>query len=123
VLRAGLKLLREVAAQPSLTRFCGRETGPGADRQTDVELDSYIRGTGGTAHHPCGTCRMGVDPEAVVNPNLQVNGIAGLRVADASVMPDIVGGNINATVIMIAEKSADMIRGVDPKANVTAPTY
>jgi 4-pyridoxate dehydrogenase len=123
VLRAGLKLLREVAAQPSLTRFCGRETGPGADHKTDAELDSYIRGTGGTAHHPCGTCRMGVDPEAVVNPNLQVNGIAGLRVADASVMPDIVGGNINATVIMIAEKAADMIRGVDPKANVTAPTY
>jgi choline dehydrogenase-like flavoprotein len=120
VLRAGLKMLRQIAAQPALTRFCGRETGPGADLKTDAELDSYIRGTGGTAHHPCGTCRMGADPEAVVGPNLQVKGIAGLRVVDASVMPDIVGGNINATVIMIAEKAADMIRGIDPRANVTA---
>jgi 4-pyridoxate dehydrogenase len=114
VLRAGLKMLREVAAQPALARFRGSEISPGAEITSDSELDAYIRGTGTTAHHPCGTCRMGVDPEAVVNPSLQVNGVAGLRIVDASVMPDIVGGNINATVIMIAEKAADMIRSIEP---------
>jgi choline dehydrogenase-like flavoprotein len=114
VVRAGLKLLREIAAQPALAPFRGRELGPGDGVQSDSDLDSYIRATGGTAHHPCGTCRMGADAEAVVDPCLRLNGVAGLRVADASVMPDIVGGNINATVIMIAEKAADMIRGIQP---------
>jgi len=110
VLRAGLKLLREVAAQPPLDRFRGRETGPGASAQSDAELDDYIRNAGATAHHPCCTCRMGMDNEAVVDPSLRLHGIEGLRVADASVMPDLVGGNINATVIMIAEKAADLVR-------------
>jgi choline dehydrogenase-like flavoprotein len=111
VLRAGLKLLREVAAQPALKPFCGREIGPGAAAKSDAELDAYIRQNGATAHHPCGTCRMGADSEAVVDAELRVNGVEGLRIADASVMPDLVGGNINAAVIMIAEKAADMIRG------------
>ncbi len=118
LLRAGLRLLREVAAQPPLARFCGRETGPGAGLKSDAELDAYIRATGNTAHHPCGTCRMGADAEAVVDASLLVNGVAGLRIADASVMPDIVGGNINATVILIAEKAADMIRGRTPDTNM-----
>jgi choline dehydrogenase-like flavoprotein len=78
---------------------------------SDADLDSYIRATGATAHHPCGTCRMGIDEDAVVDPSLCVRGVDGLRVADASVMPDLVGGNINAAVIMIAEKAADMIQG------------
>ena len=111
VLRKGLKLLREVAAQPPLDRFRGRELGPGADAQGDSDLDSYIRSTGATAHHPCGTCRMGTDSDAVVDGSLRLRGVEGLRVADASVMPDLVGGNINAAVIMIAEKAADMIQG------------
>jgi choline dehydrogenase-like flavoprotein len=111
VLRAGLKLLREVAAQAPLDPFRGRETGPGADLTTDAELDAYIRATPATAHHPCGTCRMGVDADAVVDGSLRVHGVDGLRVADASVMPDLVGGNINAAVIMIAEKAADLILG------------
>jgi 4-pyridoxate dehydrogenase len=109
VLRAGLKLLREVAGQPVLDRFRGREIGPGAAAQSDAELDDYIRKAGATAHHPCGTCRMGIDKDAVVDGSLRVHGIERLRVADASVMPDLVGGNINATVIMIAEKAADLI--------------
>jgi choline dehydrogenase-like flavoprotein len=109
VLRAGLKLLREVAAQPALKAFCGREIGPGEASKSDTELDSTIRQNGATAHHPCGTCRMGADSEAVVDAQLRVNGVEGLRIADASVMPDLVGGNINAAVIMIAEKAADMI--------------
>lgn len=111
VLRAGLRLLREVAAQPALKPFCGREIGPGSASKSDAELDSAIRQNGATAHHPCGTCRMGADSEAVVDAQLRVNGIEGLRIADASVMPDLVGGNINAAVIMIAEKAADMILG------------
>ncbi len=104
-------MLRDVAAQPALDGFRGREIGPGAEAQSDADLDSYIRAAGATAHHPCGTCRMGTDPTAVVDPSLRVHGIDGLRVANASVMPDLVGGNINAAVIMIAEKAADMIQG------------
>ena len=111
VLRAGFKLLREVAREPALDRFRGREMGPGADVQSDAQLDSYIRNTGATAHHPCGTCRMGTDKDAVVDSGLRLHGLAGLRIADASVMPDLVGGNINAAVVMIAEKAADMILG------------
>jgi choline dehydrogenase-like flavoprotein len=111
VLRSGLKLLREVAAQPALKPFCGREIGPGERLKSDAELDAYIRANGATAHHPCGTCRMGSDGDAVVDASLQVNGVQGLRIADASVMPDLVGGNINAAVIMIAEKAADLILG------------
>ena len=111
VLRTGLKLLREVALQSALDPFRGREIGPGAGVRSDADLDAYIRATGTTAHHPCGTCRMGVDKDAVVDASLRVHGVAGLRVADASVMPDLVGGNINAAVIMIAEKATDMIQG------------
>jgi choline dehydrogenase-like flavoprotein len=114
VLRAGLKLLRDVAAQPALDRFRGREIGPGAAAQSDAELDFYIRNSGATAHHPCGTCRMGTDKDAVVDASLRLHGVEGLRAADASVMPDLVGGNINAAVIMIAEKAADMIQGRPP---------
>ena len=74
-LRAGLKLLREVAAQPSLAPFRGREIGPGADLRSDRELDGYIRTSLTTAHHPCGTCRMGADPDAVVDANLKLCGM------------------------------------------------
>jgi choline dehydrogenase-like flavoprotein len=111
ILRSGLRLLREVAAQPALNRFRGREIGPGESVNSDDDLDGYIRNAGATAHHPCGTCRMGGDKDAVVDANLRLHGIDGLRVADASVMPDLVGGNINAAVIMIAEKAADLIPG------------
>jgi 4-pyridoxate dehydrogenase len=110
-LRAGLKLLREVAAQSVLDPFRGREIRPGKDVRSDSELDSYIRSAPATAHHPCGTCRMGNSEDAVVDHELRLRGVAGLRIADASVMPDLVGGNINATVIMIAEKAADLIAG------------
>jgi 4-pyridoxate dehydrogenase len=122
VLRAGLKMLRDVAGQPALDRFRGREIGPGAEAQSDADLDSYIRAAGATAHHPCGTCRMGTDKDAVVDPRLRVHGIEGLRVADASIMPDLVGGNINAAVIMIAEKAADMIQGKPAPAPSRART-
>jgi choline dehydrogenase-like flavoprotein len=111
-LRNGLRLVRKIASQAALTPFILKETGPGLEVSADHELDAFIRRTAMTAHHPAGTCKMGVacDPLAVVDTKLRVRGVEGLRVVDASVMPDLVGGNINAPVIAIAEKAADMIR-------------
>jgi len=109
VLRAGMRMAREVGRQTPLKPFIGAEMTP---LDSDAEIDAHIRATGITVHHPAGTCRMGADDElSVVDPQLRVRGIDGLRVVDASVMPDLVGGNINAPVIMIAEKAADLIRG------------
>jgi len=79
--------------------------------QDDAALIAYLRRAAGTAHHPVGTCRMGPDANAVVDPQLRVHGIRGLRVVDASVFPSIVGGNTNAPVVMVAERAADLIRG------------
>jgi choline dehydrogenase/4-pyridoxate dehydrogenase len=119
-LRAGLRLTRDLARQKPLQPFIAEEIAPGADRQSDAELDDHIRATAITVHHPLGTCKMGVvnDPAAVVDAECRVLGIDRLRVVDASIMPDLVGGNINAPVIMIAEKAADMIRGREPLAPV-----
>jgi len=113
VLRAGLRLIREVAAQPALRPFIGRELAPGPTAIDDVSLDRHVRRTAVTAHHPAGTCRMGPERDrmAVVDPLLRVHGIEALRVIDASVMPDLTGGNINAPVLMLAERAADLIRG------------
>jgi 4-pyridoxate dehydrogenase len=115
-MRDGLKLVRRLCAAPPVKDFVVRELAPGANIESDDDLDAYIRATAATAHHPLGTCKMGpaADRLAVVDPELRVNGVAGLRVVDASVMPDLVGGNINAPVIMIAEKAADLIRGRAP---------
>jgi 4-pyridoxate dehydrogenase len=112
-LRAGLRIVREIAAQPPLRRFIASEIAPGPENWSDATLDAHIRATGISVHHPLGTCRMGPsgDEAAVVDPELRVFGTECLRVVDASVMPDLVGGNINAPVIMIAEKAADLIRG------------
>jgi choline dehydrogenase len=111
VLRYGVRLARRIMASPALAKFVGRETKPGADSQTDAEIDQHIRQSGETLYHPVGTCRMGSDAEAVVDPELRVNGVDGLRVVDASVMPTIIRGHTNAPVIMIAEKAADLIKG------------
>lgn len=115
-MRDGLKLVRRLCAAPPVKDFVVRELAPGAGIESDDDLDAYIRATAATAHHPLGTCKMGpaTDRMAVVDPELRVNGVEGLRVVDASVMPDLVGGNINAPVIMIAEKAADLIRGRAP---------
>jgi len=90
----------------------GSEIMPGADIQSDEELTDYIRGNAATIFHPVGTCKMGPDGDtmAVVDPHLKVRGIEGLRIADASIMPLINGGNTNAPAIMIGEKAADMIK-------------
>jgi choline dehydrogenase-like flavoprotein len=85
---------------------------PGAAVEDDSALVDYMRRAAATVHHPCGSCRMGSDSLSVVNEKLEVHGIGALRVADASVFPRLVGGNTNAAVVMIAEKAADMIRGI-----------
>jgi choline dehydrogenase-like flavoprotein len=110
-LREGFKLARQVAYQKAMDRFRGVETAPGDQVKTDAEIDAFIRRTAITAHHPCGTCAMGIGPEAVTDPQLRVRGVEGLRVVDASVMPDLVSAHINACVLMIAEKASDIIRG------------
>ena len=104
-LRKAIRVAREVSKQAPLERFIAAELG--GNKQTDAELDAHVRATSITVHHPLGTCRMGDE----VDEELQVKGVGRLRVVDASVMPDMVGGNINAPVMMIAEKAADLIRG------------
>jgi 4-pyridoxate dehydrogenase len=119
-LRAGVQVVREIGRQAPLVSFTTREISPGPDRRSEAEIDAHIRATAITVHHPLGTCKMATanDPEAVVDPELKVLGVDGLRVVDASVMPDLIGGNINAAVIMIAEKAADLVRGLTPLAPV-----
>jgi choline dehydrogenase-like flavoprotein len=109
-LRAGVRLMQDIMSQPQVAPFVARELTPAA---SDADLDEHIRKTAITLHHPLGTCKMGreTDESAVVDPHLRVRGVESLRVVDASVMPDLISGNINAPVIMIAEKAADMIRG------------
>jgi 4-pyridoxate dehydrogenase len=116
--RAGVALARELAAQPSMRRYIAREFLPGEEKTSTADVDAHIRNTAITVHHPAGTCRMGSDSDdlAVVDTRLRLRGIDALRVVDASVMPDLVSGNINAAVLMIAEKAADLIRGVPPPA-------
>ena len=111
----GFKRVRAIAHQPALARFGGHESRNSAGARTDAEIEQFIRAHADCAYHPVGTCRMGPGPLDVVDDRLRVKGIAGLRVVDASVMPDIVSGNTNAPTIMIAEKAADMIKA-DAKA-------
>jgi choline dehydrogenase-like flavoprotein len=109
-LREGVKRARDVAYQQPMAPFRGVETSPGEGVKTDAEIDAFIRRTAITAHHPCGTCAMGIGPDAVTDPELRVRGVDRLRVVDASVMPDLVSAHINACVLMIAEKASDHIR-------------
>ena len=107
---AGLRRLREISATPPLSDLISKEIGPGDACQSDEELAAYVRDrASGTIFHPTGTCKMGNDSLAVVDPELKVHGVDGLRVVDASIMPTLIGGNTNAPTIMIAEKAADMI--------------
>ena len=106
----GLKLCRQILRHPQMQHYVASEFLPGPGVQTDAELLLYARQRGGTVYHPTSTCKMGVDAMAVVDPQLRVVGVEGLRVADASVMPTVVSGNTNAATIMIGEKLADMVR-------------
>jgi choline dehydrogenase len=108
---SGLRLCREVLAQSAFDGVRAEETAPGAALQDDVALEAYVRAAGASAYHPVGTCRMGTDPAtSVVDAQLKVHGIGGLRIVDASVMPRLVSANTHAPTTMIAEKAADMIR-------------
>ena len=111
VMREGVKLAREVFAQAAFDPYRGPELMPGAHVTKDDQLDAFIRKTAETIYHPVGSARMGTDGESVVDPQLRVHGLEGLRVVDASVMPALVSGNTNAPTIMIAEKACDMILG------------
>ncbi|HEY6704998.1 MAG TPA: GMC family oxidoreductase N-terminal domain-containing protein [Xanthobacteraceae bacterium] len=113
-LREGFKRARDVAYQQPLAPYRGREVSPGEKVKSDAEIDAFIRRTAITAHHPCGTCAMGIGPDAVTDPQLRVRGVERLRVVDASVMPDLVSAHINACVLMIAEKASDLIREKPP---------
>ena len=121
--RDGIRITREIMAQSALEPFRGREISPGAELQSDAELDAFIREHGETAYHPSCSCKMGFDEMAVVDGQGRVHGMQGLRVVDASIMPLIVTGNLNAPTIMMAEKIADKIRGRTPLPRSTAPYY
>tara|TARA_B100000686_G_C16787668_1_gene976355 strand:- start:2539 stop:3555 length:1017 start_codon:yes stop_codon:yes gene_type:complete len=113
VQRECFRIMRKIAKQSAFNGVRGEEFLPGEKikEDDDVAIDAYVRETLNTVFHPTSTCRMGIDKGAVLDPELKVIGIENLRVVDASAMPDIVGGNLNATVIMMAEKASDMIRG------------
>jgi 4-pyridoxate dehydrogenase len=109
-LREGFKRAREVAMQPPLDPYRGTETSPGESVKTDAEIDAWLKRTVITAHHPASTCAMGTREDCVLDPDLKVRGMEHLRVVDASAMPDLVSAHINATVLMMAEKAADLVR-------------
>lgn len=120
VLIEGLKLARRILAERGFDGLRGKEMLPGAEVQTDAQLLAYIREHGATVFHPVGTCKMGVDALSVVNPQLQVIGLEGLRVADASIMPTLISGNTNAPCIMIGEKAAELILRQSARARAAA---
>jgi choline dehydrogenase-like flavoprotein len=108
-LLAGVKTCRTILAAPAFDGYRGAELFPGEKVQSDDELREFIRRRAETIYHPVGTCRMGHDPLAVVDDQLRVHGLSGLRVADASIMPTLIGGNTNAPTMVIGEKAAELI--------------
>ncbi|MDM0050464.1 GMC family oxidoreductase [Variovorax sp. J22R115] len=117
----GFKRLRVITRQAALARFGGRESKNSAWAQTDAQIEKFVRDHADCAYHPVGTCRMGSGPDDVVDAQLRVKGVEGLRVVDASIMPDLVSGNTNAPTIMIAEKAADMIKATARRMHTGAP--
>ena len=124
-MRACVRLTREILAQPAFDLYRGREIQPGADVTSDAAIDAFIRARAESAYHPSGTCRMGKagDPTTVVDPETRVVGMESLRVVDASIIPSITNGNLNAPTVMLAEKGADHILGRPPLAPSNAPFY
>ena len=106
----GVHRMREILSQPALAGLGGNELEHSAQARSDAEIEQFIRNYGDTIYHPVGSCRMGPGPLDVVDAQLRVHGVQGLRVVDASIMPRIVSGNTNAPTIMIAEKAADLIK-------------
>jgi choline dehydrogenase len=122
-MREGVRLTREIFAQAAFDELRGDELSPGAAVETDAELDAFVREKGESAYHPSCTCRMGKAGEAVVDPTTEVYGVGNLNVVDASIMPSIVSGNLNAPTIMVAEKSADHILGNSMLAPEAVPVF
>lgn len=120
--RAGLRWTREIFAQPALDEYRGKEVSPGPEVQTDEQIDQWLAETAETAYHPAGSCRMGTDAMAVVDPECRVHGVRNLRVVDSSIMPTVTNGNLNAPTIMIGEKAADHILGRTPLRS-DAPSF
>ena len=116
----GAKIAREIMLTPPMAKYCDREMYGVTDGMSDAQWEDHIRSRADTIYHPVGTCRMGADAMAVVDPELRVRGLTGLRVVDASIMPTLIGGNTNAPTIMIAEKAADMIRAARQGAAAAA---
>jgi choline dehydrogenase len=112
--RRCVRLTREIIGQPAMDPYVDKEIAPGPDVQTDDEIDAFVRENLESTFHPCGTCRMGEDDMAVVDPDLRVRGIGGLRVIDSSVFPTEPNGNLNAPTMMLAERAADLVRGREP---------
>ncbi|TCK38434.1 choline dehydrogenase [Paraburkholderia sp. BL8N3] len=121
--RDAIRITRDIMRQPALDRYRGRELNPGADLTTDAQLDDFVRARAETAFHPSCSCKMGYDDMAVVDNEGRVHGLESLRVVDASIMPQITTGNLNAPTIMLAEKIADRIRGRDALARVDTPYF
>jgi choline dehydrogenase-like flavoprotein len=119
----GFRIMRGILSQSALAGYGGRELAASADATSDEQIEAFIRSRADTIYHPAGSCRMGSGALDVVDAKLQVHGVAGLRVVDASIMPRLVSGNTNAPVIMIAEKAADMIKAARAEAvtQFTAP--
>ncbi len=120
-MRACVRLTRKNFAQPSLREFLGTEIAPGESQQSDNALNAFIREHATTAHHPCGTCRMGDDDHAVVDSQCRAKGVQGLRIVDSSVFPQATAGDLNGPSIMVAERAADLVRGHDPERVEYAP--
>jgi choline dehydrogenase len=119
----GVRLARELARQPVWDRYRGEEISPGRDVTTDTDLEAHLRTRTGTSYHPSGTCGMGPGDDAVTDNEARVKGVTGLRIVDASIMPKSVTGNLNAPIIMMAEKIADRIRGREPLSPSRASYY
>jgi choline dehydrogenase len=118
IIRA-VQLCRRILAAPAFARYRAVETDPGPTVRSEDDISEFIRATASTVHHPVGTCRMGSDDAAVVDPRLQIRGLEALRVADASIFPSIMGGNTNAPTVMVAEKAADLLRNLSPPPSET----
>jgi choline dehydrogenase len=123
--RLSVELLREVLAQKALDPYRGEELFPGPEVRGGEEIDAWVRQAVETCYHPVGTCKMGISSDrlAVVDDELRVHGLSGLRVVDASIMPSIVSGNTNAPTIMIAERAADLIKEKSLLPPVEAPVW
>jgi choline dehydrogenase-like flavoprotein len=116
----GLELARHILSAPEFDSCAATEIVPGPEVRNEQQLAEYVRQSASTVFHPVGTCRMGGDTDSVVDPQLRVREVQGLRVVDASIFPTIIGGNTNAAVVMVAEKAADLVLGRAPPTPSTS---